>query len=324
MGPQKSVGVYMVEVWTERYRPDTLEDIVNHEHVVQRLKAFVEDESLPHLLFTGPAGTGKSASALAITKDLFGDSWKSNVLELNASDTRGIDVIRNQVKSFARSKAVDDVPFKIIILDEADALTSEAQHALRRTMENYTETARFILICNYSSKIIDPIRSRCSIFRFPRLDKEDASGLLEKICEKEDVEYDDSGLDAVYSVTRGDLRKSINLLQSVSATGKEVTGDVVYEVSSQAKPQAIESILSKALDGKFTDARDELQGLLLEKGISGMDIIKEMHRQLYDLDIDEKRKVRLIESMGEYEFRLDEGADEQIQLEALLAKFASS
>lgn len=314
----------MVEVWTEKYRPDTLDDIVNHEHVTQRLKAFVEDESLPHLLFTGPAGTGKSASALAIAKDMFGEKWRSNVLELNASDTRGIDIVRNQVKDFARSKAVGDVPFKIIILDEADALTPEAQHALRRTMENYTETARFILICNYSSKIIDPIRSRCSIFRFPRLEKEDASRLLERICEEEDVKYNKSGLDAIFSVTRGDLRKSINLLQSVSATDKEVTEEVVYEVSSQAKPDAVDEMLEDALEGKFTEAKDKLQKLILEKGISGIDIIKEMHRQVYDLDIEEKRKVRLVEKMGDYEFRLDEGADEQIQLEALLAQFARS
>ncbi|MFP4116539.1 MAG: replication factor C small subunit [Candidatus Aenigmatarchaeota archaeon] len=314
----------MVEVWTERYRPDTLDDIVNHEHVVERLKAFVEDESLPHLLFTGPAGTGKSASSLAIAKDLFGDKWRNNVLELNASDTRGIDIIRNQVKDFARSKAVGDVPFKIIILDEADALTPEAQHALRRTMENYTETARFILICNYSSKIIDPIRSRCSIFRFPRLEREDASGLLRSICKKEDVSYDEEGLEAIFSVTRGDLRKSINLLQSVSATGKEVTEEVVYEVSSQAKPDAVQGMLENALDGEFTKSRDKLQELILEKGISGVDIIKEIHRQVYDMDIEEKRKIRLVEKMGEYEFRLDEGADEQIQLEALLAQFASS
>ena len=314
----------MIEVWTEKYRPDTLEDIVDHEHVTQRLKAFVEDESLPHLLFTGPAGTGKSASALAISKDLFGEKWNNNVLELNASDTRGIDVIRNRVKDFARSKAVGDVPFKIIILDEADALTPEAQQALRRTMENYTETARFILICNYSSKIIDPIRSRCSIFRFPRLEESDASGLLERICKEEDVEYTKGGLAAIFSVTRGDLRKSINLLQSVSATGKEITEEVVYEVSSEAKPQVIKNLLEKAVDGKFTDAREKLQELLLEKGISGIDVIKEMHRQLYDLDIDENRKIRLIEKMGDYEFRLDEGADEQIQLEALLAQFSNS
>ncbi len=313
----------MVEVWTEKYRPGTLEDIVGHEHVIRRLEAFVEDESLPHLLFTGPAGTGKSASALAAAKDLFGEKWKNNLLELNASDTRGINVIRNQVKNFARSKAVGDVPFKIIILDEADALTPEAQHALRRTMENYTETARFILICNYSSKIIDPIRSRCSIFRFPRLEKKEASKLLEDICNEETVEYDESGLEAIFSVTRGDLRKSINLLQSVSATGKEVTEEVVYEVSSQAKPQAIRELLEGALDGRFIEARDKLQELVLEKGISGMDIIKEIHRQVYSLDIDEKKKVRLVEKMGEYEFRLDEGADEQIQLEALLAQFAS-
>ncbi|MFB6217391.1 MAG: replication factor C small subunit, partial [Candidatus Aenigmatarchaeota archaeon] len=205
-----------VEVWTEKYRPDRLDEVVNHEQIISRLKAFVEDENIPHLLFSGPAGTGKTASSLAIAHELFGDSWKDNVLELNASDTRGIDTIRNQVKDFARSRSIGDVPFKMIILDEADALTPEAQQALRRTMENYTETCRFCLICNYSSKIIDPIRSRCSIFRFPRLDRDDALELMERICDEEDVDYTEKGLDAVISVSQGDLRKAINLLQSVA------------------------------------------------------------------------------------------------------------
>lgn len=264
-----------------------------------------------------------TASSVAIAHDLFGDQWRNNVLELNASDTRGIDVIRNEVKDFARSKAVGDVPFKIIVLDEADALTPEAQQALRRTMENYTETCRFILICNYSSKIIDPIRSRCSIFRFPRLKKEDAVGLLEKISEREDVEYDDDGLETIYSITMGDLRKCINLLQSVSATKKKVTEDVVYDVSAKARPEYVKKILDLALDGKFTKARDKLQEILLEKGVAGRDIIKEMHRQLYGMDMPEEKKIRMIGEMGRYEFRIDEGADDQIQLEALLAQFAS-
>lgn len=313
-----------VEVWTEKYRPENLDEIVNHEKVVSRLKAFVEDENIPHLLFSGPAGTGKSASALAIAHELFGDKWERNYLELNASDTRGIDVIRNEVKDFARTKSVGDVPFKIILLDEADALTPEAQQALRRTMENYTETARFILICNYSSKIIDPIRSRCSVFRYPRLQKKDGKKLLKKIAENEDVGYKESGLDTIFSVSQGDLRRSINLLQSVAAVGEEVTEDIVYEVSTQARPQAVKEMVENAIEGNFTDAREKLQTMLLEKGISGLDIIKEVHRQVYDIDIMEKRKVSLIEKIGEYEFRIDEGADEQIQIEALLAQFAAS
>ncbi|MFP4045563.1 MAG: replication factor C small subunit [Candidatus Aenigmatarchaeota archaeon] len=313
-----------VEVWTEKYRPKSLEDIVNHEKVVSRLKAFVEDNNIPHLLFSGPAGTGKSASALAIAHEIFGDKWKRNYLELNASDTRGIDVIRNEVKDFARTKSVGDVPFKIILLDEADALTPEAQQALRRTMENYTETARFILICNYSSKIIDPIRSRCSVFRYPRLQKEDAKKLLKKIARKEDVEYEEDGLDTIFSVSQGDLRRSINILQSVAAVGETVTEEMVYEVSTQARPDAVGEMLESAVNGDFMDSRDKLQTMLLEKGIGGLDIIKEIHRQVYDLDIPEARKVQLIEKIGEYEFRIDEGADEQIQLEALLAQFTAS
>lgn len=188
-------------------------------------------------------------------------------------------------------------------------------------MENYTGTARFIMICNYSSKIIDPIRSRCSVFRFPRLGESDAKGLLRKISEEEGLEYSEAGLDAIFSVTKGDLRKSINLLQSVGVLDKKVTEEMVYEVAVEAKPEEIEDMLEQAISGNFMKARDQLQTLLLEKGISGLTIIKEIHRQVYDLDIEEKDKVRLIEKIGEYEFRIDEGANEQIQLEALLAQF---
>ncbi|HDJ96743.1 MAG TPA: AAA family ATPase, partial [Candidatus Aenigmarchaeota archaeon] len=151
-----------LEVWAEKYRPKTFDDIINQEHVVKRLKAFVKEKNIPHMLFAGPAGTGKTTSALVLARELYGNAWRQNVYELNASDARGIDVIRSQVKEFARMKAIGEVPFKIIILDEADNMTPDAQQALRRIMEDYTNVTRFILLCNYSSKIIDPIQSRCA------------------------------------------------------------------------------------------------------------------------------------------------------------------
>ena len=171
----------MTSIWTEKYRPTNFENVKGQKEIVAKIKAFVESGSMPHLLFSGPAGVGKTTLSLVIAKQLFGDNWKQNTLELNASDERGIDIIRVKVKDFARTKAIGDVPFKLIYLDESDALTKDAQQALRRTMENYTKTCRFILSCNYSSKILDPIQSRCAVFRFKPLSEEDIIEVIAEI-----------------------------------------------------------------------------------------------------------------------------------------------
>ena len=184
-------------IWTEKYRPGSFSEIKGQKEIVKRAEAFVKQRNMPHLLFSGPAGVGKTTLALVIAKSLFKEGWKGNLLELNASDERGIDVIRHKVKDFARTRAIGDVPFKIIYLDECDALTREAQQALRRTMENYTQTTRFILSCNYSSKIIDPIQSRCAVFRFKPLDKEDVFEIIEKIAKDEGIKIDNKAEEAL-------------------------------------------------------------------------------------------------------------------------------
>ena len=188
-------------MWTEKYRPKTFDEIRGQRDIVERVKKLVKSGNMPHLLFAGPAGVGKTTLALVIAHELYGSSWRENFLELNASDERGIDVIRDKVKNFARTKAIGDVPFKIIYLDEADALTRDAQQALRRIMENYTATCRFILACNYSSKIIEPIQSRCTVFRFKPLPKEELIKLLEEIAKKEGLKIDKEALEALYIVS---------------------------------------------------------------------------------------------------------------------------
>jgi len=309
------------EIWTERYRPSDFDEVVGQQEIVKRVSAFVSSRNLPHLLFAGPAGTGKSSLALIIVKKLFRDTWRSNYLELNASDERGIDVIRQKVKDFARTKSLGEVPFKIIFLDEADALTREAQQALRRTMENFASTCRFILSCNHSGKIIEPIQSRCALFRFSLLSKQDIESIIERIAKKEGLKIDKEAIDSLYEISEGDCRRAINILQSSASSSKHISSELLYRVVTAAKPQDIKTILRYSLEGKFQEARQLLLDVMLRQSVSGLDIIKEIQKEIWNLDISNELKVRLIERTGEAEFRLTEGSDELIQLEALLASF---
>lgn len=310
-----------IEVWAEKYRPFKLAEVINQRHVVERVKAFVKDKSIPHMLFAGSAGTGKTTIALCIAHELYGDAWRQNVLELNASDARGIDVIRGQVKDFARTKALGEVPYKLILLDEADNLTSDAQQALRRTMEAFTNVSRFILICNYSSRIIEPIQSRCAVFRFKSLEEEDIKKFIDRIAKGEKLKLSEDAIKAIIEISEGDLRKVANLLQASASLSKKITGEVVYDVASRARPDDVRKMLDLALKGNFEDARKMLQQMLLRQGLSGEDIIYEIHRQIYNLPISEEAKVELIEKCGDYQFRISQGGNELIQLTALLAQF---
>ncbi len=311
----------MEDVWVEKYRPRNLSEIVGQKEIVERLKSYVESNSMPHLLFAGPAGTGKTTSAIALARELFGEDWHMSFHELNASDERGINVVRTKIKEYARTAAPNRVGFKIIFLDEADALTPDAQAALRRTMEKYSRTCRFILSCNYSSKIIEPIQSRCAVFRFMPLHEEDVKDRLKYIADKEGKKIDDAALHAIYYVSNGDMRKAINVLQMSAAISDEITEDIVYKATGLAKKEDVENILITAIQGDFITARKQLQKLFVELGLSGEDIIKQIHRIIYELTIPDEMKVQLLYRTGEIEFRMVEGANERIQLDALLAYF---
>jgi replication factor C small subunit len=309
------------EIWTEKYRPSNFEEIVGQEEIIKRIKNLVSAMNIPHLLFAGPAGTGKSSLAIIIAKELFGDKYKENFLELNASDSRGIDVIRQEVKNFARTKSIGKVPFKVIFLDEADALTREAQQALRRTMENFTTTCRFVLSCNYSSKIIDPIQSRCAIFRFKMLEKRDIEKVIKRIAETEKLEVDEQATTSLYEASEGDCRRVINLIQSTASISTKLTKDLISTIVAAAKPSDIKVVLEYALSGDFVQSKEKLLDIMLRESISGQDIIKAIQKEIWNLQIEPEIKVRLTEKTGEIEFRLVEGSDEFIQLESLLASF---
>ena len=307
------------QIWTEKYRPKTFDEFYGQDEIIKKIRAFVKQKNMPHLLFSGPAGIGKTSLALVIARELFGENWRSNILELNASDERGIDIIRNKVKEFARTRAISNVPFKIIYLDESDALTKEAQQALRRTMENYTKTCRFILSCNYSSKIIEPIQSRCAIFRFKPLPKEAIFDLIDKIVKKEGLKINKESKELLYEISEGDCRKLENILQSIAVITKDINEKSILAVASFANPKDIEDIIKDAINAKFFDARKKLFETMYEYGLSGFDVIKQIQSIITKMDLSNKLKLKIIEKAGEIEFRLVEGSNEAIQLESFLS-----
>lgn len=312
----------VTSIWTEKYRPRKFSDFKGQKNILTKVEAFVKKKNMPHLLFSGPAGVGKTTLSLIIAREMFGEEWRSNFLELNASDERGIDVIRNKVKDFAKTKSLSEVPFKIIYLDECDALTRDAQQALRRTMENYTKSTRFILSCNFSSKIIEPIQSRCSIFRFAHLEEKEIYSLIDHIVKGEDLRIDDEAKKLLFEISDGDCRKLENLLQSAASMTQIIKQETILELVSFAKPREIEDMLVFALKNNFPKSKELLHKILMEQGISGLDLIKQIQQQVSSLELKPLLKLRIIERCGEIEYRLVEGSDEYIQLEALLAAIA--
>ena len=310
-------------MWVEKYRPRKIDELVNQEEVKERLKPLLEKkDELPHLLFAGPPGSGKTTTALVLARELLGDLASDYVLSLNASDERGIDAVRERVKTFASySDRREGVPFRLVVLDEADEMTHDAQTALRRIMEETSRYTRFILICNYSSNLIEPIQSRCAIFRFKKIGQDEVTARLKKIAKAEDVKVTEKVLQAISAAVDGDLRQGINLLQAASAGGSEVTLDRVNAATGTSVKEKAAEIVRLALGGDFSSARLKLVELTRVYGIPESDFLRFANEEI--VKGEGEKTAEAIRILAEYDYRLAMGANPEVQLTALLAELAA-
>ena len=310
------------DILIEKYRPKKLENIIGQDEILNRLRGYVKSKNMAHLLFGGPAGVGKTTAAIALAKELYGNQWKLNFEEINASDDRGIDVIRNKIKKYAAVAPIGDIPFKIIFLDEADSLTPDAQNALKRTMEKFTSSCRFILTANYSSKIIEPLQSRCAVYRFKRIDAKDLIVRCKYVADAENIKIESEALEAIAYIANGDCRKAIGLIDSsnLSTENNIITVEDIYQASSYTKPEIIIDILKKSLKEEFFVASDIIIDLTMD-GISSDDIIKQLVDQTMNLSLPhDKIRIELIDIIGETDWRISMGANELISFRHMIAK----
>ncbi|MFB5606181.1 MAG: replication factor C small subunit [Nitrosarchaeum sp.] len=308
-------------MWVEKYRPSKLSEIVNQTEIIGSLEALIKDPTdMPHLMFSGSAGVGKTTTALCISRQILGEYAKDYTLELNASDERGIGMVREKVKKFSRYAGMVEVPFKIIILDEADEMTSDAQTALRRIIEDTAKYCRFILIANNISKIIDPIQSRCATFKFTSIPEEDMINHLENIAKKEKVKSDKKGLKAIYEYSDGDLRHAINLMQATASLG-QITEENVKASAGLTKTSDVDEVLKMALSGKVIEAREKMIELIKVYGMSESDFLKYINSAVFRLKHDKLSDI--LQIIAKYDYRILVGANSEIQLSALLAELST-
>ena len=307
-------------MWVEKYRPTKLSEIINQTEIIGSLEALIKDPTdMPHLLFSGSAGVGKTTTALCLSRQILGEYAKDCTLDLNASDERGIGMVREKVKKFSRFAGMVDVPFKIIILDEADEMTSDAQTALRRIIEDAAKICRFILIANNVSKIIQPIQSRCAAFKFTSVSEQDVIARLEEIAKKEKVKTDKKGLKAIYEYTDGDLRHAINLMQATASLGG-ITEENVKVSAGLTKTSDVDEVLKIALAGKVVEAREKMIELIKVYGMSESDFLKYLNSAVFKSK--HGKLSDILQVIAKYDYRILVGANSEIQLSAMLAELA--
>ncbi len=309
-------------MWVEKYRPIKISCMINQKEIVGSLSSLLKNkQEIPNLLFSGSAGIGKTTMAICITKEILGKYWKEFTLELNASDERGINMVRDRIKKFSRFAGLDtEIPFKIIILDEADEMTSDAQTALRRIIEDASRFCRFILIANNISKIIDPLQSRCAIFRFTRISVKEMVSYLKEIGKNEKIDADESGLVAICEYANGDLRHAINILQAAASIGTVNESNVKISLGL-TKIKEVENVLKLAMKGKVIQAREKMIELIKVHGMSESDFLKFINQAVFKYKTSNLNEI--IKTIAKYDYRVIMGTNYEIQLSALLAELGS-
>jgi replication factor C subunit 3/5 len=306
--------------WVEKYRPNSLDELIGQTEIITTLQRLIGGD-LPHLLFYGPAGVGKTSTIFALAKQIYGKHFKSMILELNASDERGIDVVRDRIKTFAGTRTLFNSGCKLVILDEADSMTAAAQAALRRVIEQYTRNCRFCFICNYLSKVIPALQSRCTRFRFGPLPKDAVQKRLVDIMADEKLVYTPDGLAALVKLGRGDMRRSLNILQSVSMSFDKVDEESVYLCTGQPRPAEIRQVTEWLLELPLHDAYANVSQLSVTRGLALQDIVTELHAFALRIDFPQMVRARLLVRLAECERRLCASCDERLQLAALCGAF---
>ncbi|KAJ9101871.1 Subunit of heteropentameric Replication factor C (RF-C) [Naganishia friedmannii] len=308
--------------WVEKYRPNTLDDVVSHKDITGTIENFIKKGRLPHLLFYGPPGTGKTSTILAIARLIYGEAtYRSHILELNASDDRGIDVVREQIKGFAQTRVLFSKGFKLIILDEADMMTNAAQGALRRVIEQYTKNVRFCILCNYVNKITPAIQSRCTKFRFSPLPEKEVEKKVDQVVEREKVNITPDGKQALLKLSKGDMRRALNVLQACHAAYDTVDETAVYNCTGNPHPRDVEAVVQSMMRDEFGTSYEFITQLKMDRGLALQDLITGTYEVLETVELPIQARVYLLDQLGLCEHRLSVGSSEKIQLTALLGAF---
>ncbi|KAF9006113.1 P-loop containing nucleoside triphosphate hydrolase protein [Cyathus striatus] len=310
--------------WVEKYRPVTLDDVVSHKDITGTIEKFIQKNRLPHLLFYGPPGTGKTSTILAVARRIYGKDYRKMILELNASDERGIDVVREQIKQFAETRTLFSTGFKLIILDEADMMTQQAQAALRRVIEQYTRNVRFCIICNYVNKIAPAIQSRCTRFRFSPLPIPEVDKRLTGVIEGENVRITEDGKQALLKLSKGDMRRALNVLQACHAAYDLIGETEIYNCTGNPHPSDIEAIVSSMLCDEFTTSYHMISKLKTERGLALQDLLAGAYEYMETIELKPNARIYLLDQLATIEHRLSTGGSERVQLTALLGAFKNA
>ncbi|KAG7817605.1 hypothetical protein KL928_003504 [Ogataea angusta] len=307
--------------WVEKYRPAKLDDVYGQKDVVQTVRKFAKEGRIPHLLFYGPPGTGKTSTIIALARELYGKNYRNMVLELNASDDRGIDVVRDQIKNFASTRQIFNSGFKLIILDEADAMSNAAQNALRRVIEKYTKNTRFCILANYSHKLNPALLSRCTRFRFSPLADSALQDRVDHVIKAEGLKIASNARQSLLELSEGDMRRALNVLQACATaveTGEEITQDMVYECVGAPRPQSVTTVLDAIMSNDWMDAYATMTKIRKTEGLALVDLVSGFVSVLDKYELKPRTRMAVLQGLGDIEYSISKGGSDKIQCTAVI------